>query len=237
MIGFIDTFVTISLNHNQLTITHNKSSAEPFFLDCRRLAPFSFSFYDWLLSQSQRVRVTLQLAVYRQSVRLGDKTLRLTTSNFIFQLNTCSYSLYVIFSLTKGSVCRSQLLLVFDSAVILKSESCWNNDHILLFQIRDSTNLEGQVHMFISPRVAQLHPKHWIPFSTTSRATVEVFEPASTRVNSLLLSRAKQSSSLLPATSQHGHSWHRAPLGPMAIYLFNVKTFVILFLLSLFLLS
>jgi hypothetical protein len=37
-------------------------------------------------------------------------------------------------------------------------------------------------------------------------------------------SRAEQS--LLPATSQHGHSWHRAPLEPMAIYLLNVKTFV-----------
>jgi hypothetical protein len=39
-------------------------------------------------------------------------------------------------------------------------------------------------------------------------------------------SRTEQSSSLLPAASQHGHSWHRAPLGPMAIYLFSVKTFV-----------
>jgi hypothetical protein len=39
-------------------------------------------------------------------------------------------------------------------------------------------------------------------------------------------SRVEQSSSLLPATSQHDHSWHRAPLGPMAIYLFSVKTFV-----------
>jgi hypothetical protein len=39
-----------------------------------------------------------------------------------------------------------------------------------------------------------------------------------------------QSSSLLPATSQHGHSWRRAPLGPMAIYLFSVKTFVFFFL-------
>jgi hypothetical protein len=37
--------------------------------------------------------------------------------------------------------------------------------------------------------------------------------------------RAEQSSSLLPATSQHGHSWHRTPLGPMAIYLFSVKAF------------
>jgi hypothetical protein len=48
-------------------------------------------------------------------------------------------------------------------------------------------------------------------------------------------SRAEQSSSLLPATSQHDHSWHRAPLGPMAIYLLNVKTFVF-FPSSLFLL-
>jgi hypothetical protein len=30
-----------------------------------------------------------------------------------------------------------------------------------------------------------------------------------------------RSRSLLPATSRHAQSWHRAPLGPMAIYLFN----------------
>jgi hypothetical protein len=45
--------------------------------------------------------------------------------------------------------------------------------------------------------------------------------------------RAEQSSNLLPATSQHGHSWHRAPLEPMAICLFNVKTFVFFALLIL----
>jgi hypothetical protein len=39
-----------------------------------------------------RVRVTLRLAVYRQSVRLGAKPLRITTSNFIFQPNICGYS-------------------------------------------------------------------------------------------------------------------------------------------------
>jgi hypothetical protein len=33
-------------------------------------------------------------------------------SNFIFQLNTCGYSRYVTSSLTRGWVCRSQLLLV-----------------------------------------------------------------------------------------------------------------------------
>jgi hypothetical protein len=50
---------------------------------------------------------------------------------------------------------------------------------------------------------------------TTRRVTVEVFDPASTRV--LSRNRAELSSSLLPATSQHGHSWQ----GPMAIYLFS----------------
>jgi hypothetical protein len=39
-------------------------------------------------------------------------------------------------------------------------------------------------------------------------------------------SRAEQSSSLLPVTSQHRYSWHRAPLGPMVIYLLSVKAFV-----------
>jgi hypothetical protein len=41
-IGLLDLLTpsgTISFNHNQ-------SSAEPFFLGCRGLAPFSFSFYD-----------------------------------------------------------------------------------------------------------------------------------------------------------------------------------------------
>jgi hypothetical protein len=33
--------------------------------------------------------------------------------------------------------------------------------------------------------------------------------------------RAEQSSSLLLATSQHGHSWYWAPLGPMTIFLFT----------------
>jgi hypothetical protein len=49
-------------------------------------------------------------------------------------------------------VCRLQLLLVLVSAVILKSESRGTHDHILLPQIRDSRNLEGQVPVFISRR-------------------------------------------------------------------------------------
>jgi hypothetical protein len=51
------------------------------------------------------------------------------------------------------------------------------------------------------------------------------FDHASAR--GCILSRAESSSSLLPATSQHSHSWHRPPLGLMAIYLFSVKNFVV----------
>jgi hypothetical protein len=59
---------------------------------------------------------------------------------------------YVISSLTRWWVCRLQLLLALASAVILKSESRGTHDHLVLSQIRDSPNLEGQVPVFISPR-------------------------------------------------------------------------------------
>jgi hypothetical protein len=63
-------------------------------------------------------------------------------------------------SLTRRRVCRLQLLLVCASAVILCSESLETHDHVLLSQIRDSPNLEGQVPVFISPRkrLARLYP-------------------------------------------------------------------------------
>jgi hypothetical protein len=97
-------------------------------------------------------------------------------------MNTCGYNPYVTSSLTRGWVCSLHSLLVLVSAAILKSESRRAHDHILLSQIRDSPNLEGQVPVFISPRnrLAQLYPRRWVPFSsppTTRRATVEVFDP------------------------------------------------------------
>jgi hypothetical protein len=87
--------------------------------------------YDWRFTANQFVLVT--------------SPLRLTTSNYIFQLNTCGYSPYVTSSLTRGWFYRLQLLPVLASAVILRSESRGTHDHILLSQIRDSPNLEGQV--------------------------------------------------------------------------------------------
>jgi hypothetical protein len=61
--------------------------------------------------------------------------------------------------MTRGWVCRLQLLLVLANAVILKSESRRTHDDILLSQIPDSPNLEDQVPVFMSPmnRVAQLY--------------------------------------------------------------------------------
>jgi hypothetical protein len=92
---------------------------------------------------------------------LAPSPLRLTTSNFIFQLNPCYYSPYVTSCLTRGWARRLQLLLGLASAVILRSESRGTHDHILLSQIRDSPNLEGQVPVFMFPshRVARLYPQ------------------------------------------------------------------------------
>jgi hypothetical protein len=88
------------------------------------------------------------------------------TSNFIFQRNTCSYSPYVTFSLTRGWVCHLQLLLVLASAVILRSKSCRTHDHILLSQIRDSPQPggpgprtyipQGQYGLIIPPTLGSL---------------------------------------------------------------------------------
>jgi hypothetical protein len=103
--------------------------------------------------KSERERefpVTLRLQVYRKSVRLGAKPLK-THGHHFFQMNTCGHSPYVTFSLTRGRVCRLQLLLVLASAVILVSRSLGTHDHILLPQIRDFPILEEQVPVFISP--------------------------------------------------------------------------------------
>jgi hypothetical protein len=63
--------------------------------------------------------------------------------------------------MTRGWVCRLQQLLILASAAALRPESHGTHDKILLSQIRDSPNLEGQVPVCISPRnrVARLYPQ------------------------------------------------------------------------------
>jgi hypothetical protein len=122
-----------------------------------------------------------------QSVLVSSTHLGLKTQIFITvrQLRVSSFGDP---SLTRRRFCRLQLLLVFSRAVILGSESRGTHDLILLSQIRDSPNLEGQVLVFISfrNRMAQLYPQVlgslFIACYDSPRATVEVFEPAFTRV-------------------------------------------------------
>jgi hypothetical protein len=80
--------------------------------------------------------------------------------------------------MTRVWVCRSQLLLALASAVILESESRGTHDHILLSQIRDSSNPGC-----LGPRIF-IPQEEGVPITfppTTRRATVEILEPASTR--------------------------------------------------------
>jgi hypothetical protein len=60
------------------------------------------------------------------------QTIETHGQNFYFPTETSCYSPYVTVSLTRGLVCRLQLLLHFASAVILRSESHSTHDYILL---------------------------------------------------------------------------------------------------------
>jgi hypothetical protein len=125
------------------------------------------------------------LVVTCQSVLLGDKPLE-THDQYFFQLNTCGHSPYVTSSLMRGWVCHLQLLLFLTSAAILRFESSRTYGHILLSQILDSPNLEGQVPVFISPRksVDQLYPQALgfrLVASYNSQGYSIVLKPASTQ--------------------------------------------------------
>jgi hypothetical protein len=143
---------------------------------------------------------------------------------FFFQSNSCGHSSHVTTSLTRGWVCRLQVLLVLASLVILRSESLETNDHILLSQIRDSPHLEGQVPGFVSPPPVtgwpSYTPRHWVPFSSpprTRRATVEVLEPSSTRADSLL--------TICPAYNISVRTAHKTPSFVAIYWLLSICLF------------
>jgi hypothetical protein len=125
------------------SLTHQPATSRHFTqLNCRLHHPTTNS-----LSESELLYDSLFTA--NQFV-LAPSSLRLTAS--IFKRNPYCHSPYVTSSLTRGWLCRLQILLVFASAR-------GTRDHILLSQIRDSPNLEGQI------------PRNWVPFSSppTSR--------------------------------------------------------------------
>jgi hypothetical protein len=77
---------------------------------------------------------------------------------FFRQLRVCYF---VTPYLTRGRVCNLLLLLVLASAVPLGSESRGTQTIFFVPKFWDSSNLEGQVPVFISPRnrMAQLYPR------------------------------------------------------------------------------
>jgi hypothetical protein len=83
------------------------------------------------------MEVTLRLAVYRQSVRLGVKPLEDHDQSFFPQLNSCCNGPY------RNILSDERLGLSFTIAAgprqhILRSDSRGTHGHILLSQIRDS---------------------------------------------------------------------------------------------------
>jgi hypothetical protein len=125
-----------------------------------RCASWKFTFTGF------RVRITLRLAVCRQSVRLGDKPLE--TSNFIILQSLCNI------------LCDEKMGLSFTTAAGRRQCSHFQvraprtHVHNLVSQIRGSPNLEGQIPVFISPRnrVTRLYPWLQDKVKITLRLTV-----------------------------------------------------------------
>jgi hypothetical protein len=85
---------------------------------------------------------------------------------FFFLLNACGHSPYVTSSLTRGWVCRLQLLLVLASAVILVSEFRGAHDGTLLSQIRDPSTWRAKSPYLCPPGIRwprYIH-RHWVPY-------------------------------------------------------------------------
>jgi hypothetical protein len=141
----------------------------------------------WLLlalTQSQS-QVTLRLAVYGQLVRLGAKLFETHEKRLFFQLKPCGPIPYVTSSLTRGYIRRLQLLLAFASAVILRTESRRTHEYFTVSDSRLPQRGGSGHHIYIPPEAGwpNYTPRHRVTVSlppTTRRATVEVFEAAST---------------------------------------------------------
>jgi hypothetical protein len=86
-----------------------------------------------------------------------------------FSYVRCPLIVAVRSPLTWGQMCCLQLLLVFTSAVFLRSKSHETRDHVLLFWIWDSPTLEGQIPIFVSPETGwpSYTPRHWVNCSCT----------------------------------------------------------------------
>jgi hypothetical protein len=125
-----------------------------------------------------RVRVTLRLAVYRWSVRLGAEPLETHDQNFLSSENLRSESLCNILSAESMSL---SFKIVAGPRQHIHSQVRVDrtHDHTLLSQIRHSPNLEPRSPYLYTPGTGwpSYTFRHWVPFLLpfmTHRATVEV---------------------------------------------------------------
>jgi hypothetical protein len=145
---------TVSLIHTVYSSVHNVQSLLSLLfspvVDWWRFptmySTFVLTFLPAVRVKSQSYFTTGGLPPVSSSRRQTPWDSRLSTN---FQVNSFGRSPYVTSSLDRGCVCCLQLLLVLASAVILRFESRGIHDHILLCQIRDFPNLEGQVPVFV----------------------------------------------------------------------------------------
>jgi hypothetical protein len=169
--------IKYSLHSRTLATSSSRPPVQNWTLNCAILVPRSSLFQFSLILVRVRVRVTLRLAVYRQSVRLGAKPLETHSQIFVFQLNTCGHNPYVTSSDERMGL---SFTIAAGPRQSIHSQVRVPQDSWPHFTVSDSRLPQpAQVLVFISPknRVAQLYPRHWVPFPppiTIRRATEEV---------------------------------------------------------------
>jgi hypothetical protein len=93
-----------------------------------------------------RVRITLRLAVYRQSVRLGAKPLEVYDQRFFLQLNPNGHSPYATSSLTTGWVCLLWICLAFRQVYVSHLQRVIENSSLrTIYKSSVSTGFAKQI--------------------------------------------------------------------------------------------
>jgi hypothetical protein len=134
--------------------------------------------YDWRCTDNQ--------------FGLATTLLRFTNINFFPQLNTCGHSPYVTSSLTSDwsvvyNCCWSSPAQSFSGP---SSAGIMPTFYFLRFEIRPTWTSRSQYLYPPGTRWPSYTPRYWVPLSSSAvsrRATVEVFDSASTPTDHQLL--------------------------------------------------